>query len=604
MSQAQTPFLNMAVRTGFRLGARWPADATGLTCRSAWPVLFYKLMDSHAQAGIEYLESGDLAEVPFGRVFYGLCREERSGKLDVRDKPSNEGGKILKRLVMVGGDTFYVQGGTVQETLGEILLARGKLTSERYEELKKETGGDYGKMEQKILSGQVVPPAELSELTALQTALKIKAMFALIKGNYEFSADSPETLSKKHILVPLTPEKIVAEGVREQYPLPRIKREFPGIEKKTFTLSPDFKDRLLRLELPPGVQRWLHALPESFTWQPLLLKAPIKENEAMALLLAFYFCGLITLPEGEEDFQIGKAYAARKPKEAPRKDEKPAAAEERKKSAEASPPPKKEEVKLPIEEKLDRDLSDEEILAEIDRMLKVVNKKGRTYFEVLGVDEKVPSERIKKIYFKFVRKFHPDARPGLFQGEVRDKVEDLFTVVTEAYEVLGDPARRAEYEKRLSSKLSKEDMDKASRALEAEMEFQKAEILLKRSKWSEAAELLKRSVELEPEEPEYKMYLAWAEYKQQGVSAAARSRNTIKMILKERPKAADGYYYLGIIAKDEGDLSEAEQYLQKASSMKPHDIEIKRELQLLQRRLARQVTAPSKKGGGLFGRRK
>ena len=67
--------------------------------------------------------------------------------LDVRDKPAEDGGKIMKRILMANGNSFAVQGGSKKETLGEILLEQGKLSPEIYESLKQEAGGDYGKIE-------------------------------------------------------------------------------------------------------------------------------------------------------------------------------------------------------------------------------------------------------------------------------------------------------------------------------------------------------------------------------------------------------------------------------------------------------------------------
>ncbi len=560
-------------------------------------------MEASEQVNIEVPDEGDFMEVPFARTFFGMCRERRSGRLDIRDKPAAEGGKILKRVVMAGGSSFFVKGGTVQETLGSILLARSKITQEQHDELNNETGGDHNKIEEKILSGSVINAGELPELVSIQAGMKIKSLFALIRGFYEFKAESADQLRTRYVLVQLSPEKVLVEGVREHYPAGRAKKEFPDIEKKGFHLSREGKESLNRFGLPPGVLRWLNNLPEGFSWSQVLTKAPLDKDEAAKLLLALYFAGVISLPQGEEDFPVGRAYE--KDRKAPKPEQKkPAEAEakQKEKPAPAEDKKPKEEPKLPVEEMLDKNLSDDEMLKVIDEYLKVVSKKDRDYFEILGVNENTPPNKIKSIYFKFARKFHPDSRPDLFKNEVKEKVEDIFTVVTEAYDTLSDADGKAEYIKQKKSQLSKEDMDKASRALEAEMEFQKAEVLLKRSKWEEAAGLLERAVELEPEEPEYKMYLAWARYKSRGVSEAAKTKSVINSVLKERPKLADGFYYLAMMAKGEGDLAEAQQHLAKATKMKPHDVDIKRELQIIQRRLAKPEAAPKK--GGLFSRKK
>lgn len=65
----------------------------------------------------------------------------------------------------------------------------------------------------------------------------------------------------------------------------------------------------------------------------------------------------------------------------------------------------------------------------------------RDYYEVLGVSRDAGSEEIKKAYRKMAVKYHPDKHKGDKEMETR------FKEVSEAYEVLKDPDKKAAYDR-------------------------------------------------------------------------------------------------------------------------------------------------------------
>lgn len=64
------------------------------------------------------------------------------------------------------------------------------------------------------------------------------------------------------------------------------------------------------------------------------------------------------------------------------------------------------------------------------------------YYEVLGLKRSATKEEIKAAYRKAARKFHPDLHPKVD----KQKMEEKFKKVNEAYEVLSDPEKREKYD--------------------------------------------------------------------------------------------------------------------------------------------------------------
>ena len=65
----------------------------------------------------------------------------------------------------------------------------------------------------------------------------------------------------------------------------------------------------------------------------------------------------------------------------------------------------------------------------------------RDYYEVLGVSKDADQDTIKKAYRQLAKKYHPDVNPGDKEAEAK------FKEASEAYGILSDPEKKAQYDK-------------------------------------------------------------------------------------------------------------------------------------------------------------
>lgn len=77
---------------------------------------------------------------------------------------------------------------------------------------------------------------------------------------------------------------------------------------------------------------------------------------------------------------------------------------------------------------------------------------SQDYYEILGLTSKATSDDIKKSYRELAKKYHPDINRS-------STSEELFKLISEAYEVLSDDAKRREYDLYRKFALDVEDID-------------------------------------------------------------------------------------------------------------------------------------------------
>jgi curved DNA-binding protein CbpA len=201
----------------------------------------------------------------------------------------------------------------------------------------------------------------------------------------------------------------------------------------------------------------------------------------------------------------------------------------------------------------------------------------RNLFARLGIEETAGRDAVKKAFLGIARQFHPDrfASPAL--ADLQDTVRDFFAAVNEAYELLSDDARRAEY---LVERRGKQ----AAHAEAARVDFLKGDACLRTRDFARARGFFEAALRVD-RRPEYVAALAqtWL------LDTARKDREKARALLEEAtkdPTCDRAHLAAGMLAREEGDESGAERHFRAAATANPRNVEAVRELRLAQARRA------------------
>ena len=147
--------------------------------------------------------------------------------------------------------------------------------------------------------------------------------------------------------------------------------------------------------------------------------------------------------------------------------------------------------------------------------------------------------------------------------------------------------------------------------LEAENMFLKGEVFLKKGEHARAIECFASAYQGNPGEPQYRAFLAWARFDDPHARKEVLVRDTLKTmeeVVRERPKFARGFYWVGLLWKFLNEADKAERSFREAVTLDAAFIDAGRELRLIEMRKSK--SAPGKpgarpeppRGGGFMGK--
>jgi tetratricopeptide (TPR) repeat protein len=226
---------------------------------------------------------------------------------------------------------------------------------------------------------------------------------------------------------------------------------------------------------------------------------------------------------------------------------------------------------------------------ELRRALDAAAPRARSadLFERLGLERGATREQVKAAYFGIAKQLHPDrfAAPAL--ADVAVRVKDLFAAVNEAYEVLSDDRKRAEYLARAPAGPEDGAATDAERG-QAAVDYEKAEACVRTRDHVRARGFFEAALRADPR-PDFQASYAWALLCEPRAPDRARAR-TLAMAALRDPACDRAAFVCGIIARDEGDDERAERLFRQALARNPRNADAGREIKAVEARRGGKAT--------------
>lgn len=413
-------------------------------------IIWSQKSDSQLKGGIEKKTiHGFLKYYPLADVLIDLQRTDKNGILDIREGPS------IKRIYIRNGDMVFATSNKEEDRFIEILLRAGKITNDQYYQIidiAKKKGKSPGTT---LVELGYIKSEDIIWAVRHQVEEIIVSLFQWEDGNFSF-IEGP-LISEKVIKLKLSAANLIYRGIKKIKNPQYINNVMPPLDT-ILGYSMDPLDLFQDINLEKSDKDILSFVNGKRTIKEILSVSTSDPFQTMVTLYALLSTRLIDIQET------------------------------------GSPAEKiHEEILKEPEEEADPDF--------LKRVEDVYGKLSSSdYYSILGVDKWATLEKIKKSYYTAAKEFHPDKHLLLSSDTLKNKLNTIFSQLTEIYKVLSDSKLRMEYDQSLTIRPAKLQTNNVELARSI---FKEGEQAFRNGSYAKAKELFGRASYLDSKVPAY-----------------------------------------------------------------------------------------------------
>lgn len=454
-------------------------------------VVWVQKSDTYLRVGIERLSiSGFLKHYQMSDILLDLKKSNKTGIFEIIKGP------IIKKIYINNGDMVFATSNEAEDRLGEFLLRIGKINLDQYFQsvnTLKKTGKRQGTV---LVELGFLKPTDLVWAVQNQVEEIILSLFQWEEGEFLFREGQLPT--KEVITLRISTANLVYHGIKKIESQTRIKNALPPFDT-IVGYSPDPMNLFQDIHLDKADHDISSLIDGKSSIEKILSISPLDKFQTMRTLYALFSTLIIEMLE-EGTIADG--------------------------------------IQQEILKDYDTDINSV-FLEKVDNLHTRIE--ALNHYDILGIEKQASQDIIKKAYYKSAKEFHPDKHFSLPSIELKNKLNTIFTSITEAYRILSDPLMRSKYDQNLSygtAKIEKSNVEIAKH------KFKEGVDAFRKKSFNEAVELFGQAAYLDSSNPNYYFHEGIALEKEKRYREAEKA---CRQAVKLDPLNADYLAELGFI---------------------------------------------------------